>query len=60
MENYPANMIDLMDMLPTEEPCLEYLIQVRWPEGYAFVEFHLLHPRSQHTHSDAKWSLFPI
>ena len=30
MENYPANMIDLMDMFPTEESCLEYLIQVRW------------------------------
>jgi len=34
MENYPANMIDLMDMFPTEESCLEYLIQMRWPEGY--------------------------
>ena len=34
MKKYPANMIDLMDMFPTEDACLEYLIQMRWPQGY--------------------------
>ncbi len=34
MERYPANMIDLMDMFPTEDACLEYLTLVRWPDGY--------------------------
>lgn len=34
MPRYPADMIDLMDMFPTEEACLEYLRVVRWPEGY--------------------------
>ena len=28
------NMIDFMDMFPSEEACLEYLSVVRWPEGY--------------------------
>jgi transposase-like protein len=37
MECYPASMIDLMDMFPTEEACLEYLARVRWPEGYVCV-----------------------
>jgi transposase-like protein len=34
MVHYPANMIDLMDMFPTEESCLEYLCLIRWPDGY--------------------------
>ncbi len=33
MPRYPADMIDLRDMFPTEEACLEYLRVVRWPEG---------------------------
>lgn len=35
MERYPVNIIDLTDMFPTEEACLEYLSLVRWPNGYA-------------------------
>ncbi len=34
MERYPASLIDLMDMFSTEESCLEYLAQIRWPTGY--------------------------
>jgi transposase-like protein len=34
MEHYPASMMDLMDMFPSEEACLEYLTLVRWPDGY--------------------------
>ena len=34
MERYPLNMIDLMDMFPTEEACLDYLTLIWWPEGY--------------------------
>jgi transposase-like protein len=37
MECYPASMIDLMDMFPTEEACVEYLALVRWPDGYVCV-----------------------
>lgn len=33
MALYPE-MMDLMDMFPTEKACLEYLRLVRWPEGY--------------------------
>ena len=34
MKQYPANMVDFMDMFPTEDACLEYLSIVRWPDGY--------------------------
>lgn len=34
MERYPVNTIDLMDMFPTEEACLDYLTLIRWPDGY--------------------------
>ncbi|MBY0500458.1 MAG: IS1595 family transposase [Alphaproteobacteria bacterium] len=34
MKLYPANIMDLMGIFPTEESCLEYLSKVRWPEGY--------------------------
>jgi transposase-like protein len=34
MNIYPKNVIELMDMFPTEESCLEYLSILRWPDGY--------------------------
>lgn len=34
MDIYPENVVELMDMFPTEESCLEYLSIVRWPDGY--------------------------
>jgi len=34
MDIYPKNLVELMDMFPTEESCLEYLSIVRWPDGY--------------------------
>jgi len=34
MERYPADMMDFMDMFPTEEACLEYLSLIRWRDGY--------------------------
>jgi len=34
MNIYPANAIELMDMFPNEESCLEYLSMIRWPNGY--------------------------
>lgn len=37
-ESYPANLMDLMNMFPTEEACLEYLIRIRWPEGYRCLQ----------------------
>lgn len=41
MKLYPVNVIDLQDMFPTEKACEEYLLVVRWPEG--FVCPHCLH-----------------
>lgn len=38
IELYPANLIDLMNMFPTEEACLEYLVRIRWPEGYRCLQ----------------------
>ena len=35
MNQYPATMIDFMDMFPNEGACLEYLSMVRWPDGYS-------------------------
>ena len=34
MERYPADMMDFMDMFPTEEACLEYLSLIRWRDRY--------------------------
>lgn len=34
MKKYPTNMAELIDMFPTEESCLDYLANVRWPTGY--------------------------
>ena len=34
MKIYPENAIDLMDMFPDEESCLDYLSMIRWPYGY--------------------------
>ncbi len=34
MKPYPENAIELMDMFPDEESCLDYLCMVRWPYGY--------------------------
>lgn len=31
---YPKNVVELMDLFPTEEACLEYLSLIRWPDGY--------------------------
>jgi transposase-like protein len=35
MSIYPKNAVELMDLFPTEEACLEYLSLIRWPNGYA-------------------------
>ena len=34
---YPKNVVELMDMFPTEESCLEYLSKLRWPDGYQCI-----------------------
>lgn len=33
----PKNVVELMDLFPTEEACLEYLSLIRWPDGYVCV-----------------------
>lgn len=37
MDIYPKNAVELMDMFPTEELCLEYLSMLRWPDGYECI-----------------------
>lgn len=34
MAQYPADMMEFMDMFPDESSCLEYLSALRWPDGY--------------------------
>ena len=34
MKKYPQNMPDFINMFPTNEACLEYIAQIRWPNGY--------------------------
>jgi transposase-like protein len=34
MKLYPVNVIDFQDMFPTEKACEEYIVAVRWPEGF--------------------------
>jgi transposase-like protein len=41
MESYPMNVIEFERQFSTEEACLQYLAQLRWPEGYRC-------PRCQH------------
>jgi len=41
MEDYPMNVIEFERQFSTEEACLQYLAQLRWPEGYRC-------PRCQH------------
>src|SRR3989338_6159161 len=31
---YPDNTIDFHDMFPSEDACIEYLIRLRWPNGF--------------------------
>ena len=38
MDKYPADIADLTKMFPTEEACLVYLRELRWPEGSRLVE----------------------
>ncbi len=35
MKAYPENMLELLDMFPTEASCLQYLDRIRWPSGYS-------------------------
>jgi transposase-like protein len=37
MDTYSNNLVELMDMFPTEELCLEYLSMLRWPDGYECI-----------------------
>jgi transposase-like protein len=40
MKLYPENAIELMDMFPDEESCLDYLDMIRWPYGYQCLRCH--------------------
>ena len=40
MSVYPENLVELMDMFPNEESCLEYLSIIRWPNGYQCSRCH--------------------
>ncbi len=34
MEDYPRTVLELEDRFRTEEACREYLLQLRWPDGF--------------------------
>ncbi len=34
MKTYPEDAVELMNMFPDEEACLDYLAMIRWPHGY--------------------------
>lgn len=34
MKLYPLDVIDFQDMFPTDRACYEYLVLVKWPEGF--------------------------
>ncbi|MDR1657118.1 MAG: transposase [Deltaproteobacteria bacterium] len=34
MIHFPATDPEFEEMFKTEEDCMEYIISVRWPEGY--------------------------
>ncbi len=33
-EQYPRNLLELEAMFSTEEDCRDYLVQLRWPDGF--------------------------
>lgn len=34
VEDYPRNLLEFEDRFATDQGCLEYLIQIRWPNGF--------------------------
>ena len=34
MVEYPKTLMDFESQFDTEEGCIDYLVQVRWPEGF--------------------------
>jgi transposase-like protein len=34
MENYPRTVLELEDRFSTEKACRDYLVQLRWPDGF--------------------------
>lgn len=38
MENYPKTLLEFEERFATEEACLEYLIKIRWPEGFRCLQ----------------------
>ena len=37
MEDYPRTILELEERLATDEACLQYLAQLRWPEGLTLI-----------------------
>jgi transposase-like protein len=37
-EKYPKNFQEVLEQFPDERSCWQYLIEVRWPEGYVCVQ----------------------
>lgn len=35
MEDYPRTLMEFESRFSTEEACLDYLVQIRWPDGFA-------------------------
>jgi hypothetical protein len=39
MDVYPKNLVELMDLFPIEELCLEYLSLIPWTDGYECIRY---------------------
>ena len=58
MSIYPANLVELMDLFPTEESCLEYLSLIRWPDGYGVANINTANgPFRQNPGRPSSWCL---
>ncbi len=36
MTDFPRSLIEFQRCFPDERACVEYLVRVRWPEGFRF------------------------
>ncbi len=41
MEDYPRTLGEFEARFSTEEACRDYLVRLRWPEGYACPQNHV-------------------
>ena len=52
-EDYPRNLVELEARFSTEEACREYLLKLRWPEGFVCPRCGIQSSMGQQTQSAA-------